>query len=153
VTKKKVEAALGPEVLPASAPAAQLTVGSFEPSRPGISRRLHAAKIDDPDGVAWHGEARQRWAEAELADPETPFMPYVGPALPDWSAQAPAHVTREILGRFLQDRGTKVVHDVYAAKPECLIDAICNGTFFHFWSEVVADTSVADDLPCPTCMS
>jgi hypothetical protein len=24
-----------------------------------------------------------------------------------------------------------------------------NGTFFHFWSEIVADTSVADDLPRP----
>ncbi len=57
------------------------------------------------------------------------------------------------LGRFLQDRDTRAVHDVYAAKPECLVDAIRNGTFFHFWSEVVTDTSVADDLPCPHCMA
>jgi hypothetical protein len=55
--------------------------------------------------------------------------------------------------RFLQDRDTRVVHDVYAAKPECLVDSIRNGTFFHFWSEVVADTSVADDLPCSHCMA
>lgn len=76
-------------------------------------------------------------------------MAYQAPALPVWSAKAPAHVTRQLLGRFLQDRDTGVVHDVYAAKPECLVDAIPNGTFFHFWSEVVTDASVADDLPCP----
>lgn len=62
---------------------------------------LRAAKVDDPDGEAWHGEAKARWAEAEAANPETPFMAYVAPALPDWSAQVPAHVTRELFGRFL----------------------------------------------------
>jgi hypothetical protein len=90
---------------------------------------------------------------AELADPETPFVAYTAPALPDWSAQAPAHVKRELLGRFLQDRDTRVVHDVYQATPECAIDAIRNGTFFHFWSEVVADASIVDDLPCPLCLA
>ena len=114
---------------------------------------LRAAKVDDPDGEAWHGEARQRWTEAEVADPVTPFTAYQAPALPVWSAQAPAHVKRELLGRFLQDRDTRVVHDVYRATPECAVDAIRNGTFFHFWSEVVADNSVADDLPCPYCMA
>ena len=114
---------------------------------------LHATKIDDPDGEAWHGEARQRWAKAEVADQATSFAAYVAPGLPDWSASAPAHVTRELLGRFLQDRDTRVVHDVYRATPECAIDAIRNGTFFHFWSEVVADTGVEDDLSCPRCMA
>ena len=80
-------------------------------------------------------------------------MTYTAPALPDWSEKAPAHVTRELLGRFLEDRTTRIVHDVYRATPECAVDAIRNGTFFHFWSEVVADTSVADDLPCPRCMA
>lgn len=102
---------------------------------------------------AGHGDARHRWAVAELADPETPFVAYTAPALPDWSAQAPAHVKRELLGRFLQDRDTRVVHDVYQATPECAIDAIRNGTFFHFWSEVVADASIVDDLPCPLCLA
>jgi hypothetical protein len=114
---------------------------------------LHAAKVDDPDGEAWHGQARRRWAAAEVADPEDPITSYTAPTLPDWSAQASNHVTRELLGRFLQDRDTRVVHDVYAATPECGVDAIRNGTFFHFWSEVVADTSVADDQPCPRCIS
>ena len=114
---------------------------------------LHAARVDDPDGEAWHGEARRRWAEAKLADPETPFTAYQAPPLPAWSAKAPAHVTRELLGRFLQDRDTRIVHDVYAARPECAVDAIRNGTFFHFWSEVVADTSIVDDLPCPLCLA
>lgn len=65
------------------------------------------AKVQDPDDGAWHHEARQRWAEAELADPETPFTAYIAPALPDWSARAPAHVTRKLLGRFLQDRDSR----------------------------------------------
>lgn len=120
-----------------------------EPKLPELAQRV----VDDPDGEAWHSEARQRWAEAELVDPETPFMAYRAPALPDWSAKAPAHVTRELLGRFLQDRDTRAVHDVYAAKPECLVDSIHNGTFFHFWSEVVADTAIVDDLPCPLCLA
>ena len=114
---------------------------------------LHAAKIQDPDGEAWHREAQKRWAEAERADPETPLLAYRAPALPAWREKAPAHVTRELFGRFLQDRDSRTVHDVYRATPECGIDAIRNGTFFHFWSEVVADNSVADDLPCPRCMA
>ncbi len=118
-----------------------------------IVTALRSLTIDDREGEAWHGEARQRWAEAEAAAPETPVMAYQAPALPDWSAKAPAHVTRELLGRFLQDRDTRAVHDVSAAKPECLVDGIRNGTFFHFWSEVLADSSVADDLPCPHCMA
>ncbi len=113
---------------------------------------LRAAKVDDPDGEAWHGEARVRWAAAELADPETPSISYRAPTLPDWSAKASTHVTRELLGRFLQDRDTRVVHDVYRATPACAVDAIRNGTFFHFWWELVADSSILDDLPCPLCL-
>jgi hypothetical protein len=79
-------------------------------------------------------------------------MAYQAPALPAWSAQAPSHVIRELLGRFLQDRDTRVVHDVYQATPECAVDAIRNGTVFHFWSEAVADPTVADDPPCPRCL-
>ena len=111
------------------------------------------SKIHDPDGEAWHHDARQRWAEAELADPEAPLLAYQAPALPAWPEKAPAHIKRELLGRFLQDRDTRVVHDVYRATPECAIDAIRDGTFFHFWSEVIADDSVTDDLPCPRCMA
>ena len=61
-------------------------------------------------------------------------------------------MTVEVYGRFLQDRDTGVVHDVYQARLECAVDAIRNGTFFHFWSEVVADTSIVDDLPCHLCL-
>lgn len=121
----------------------------IEPTMPHLAQRA----VDDPDDRAWHRDSRARWSAAVAADPETPFMAYRAPALPDWSAHAPAHITRELLGRFLQDRDTRVVHDVYQATPECAVDAIRNGTFFHFWSEVVADTSVADDLPCPHCLA
>lgn len=118
-----------------------------------MTKTVVEATVHDPDGVAWHHEAQQRWAEAELTDPETPLLAYQAPTLPDWSAKAPAHVTRELLGRYLQDRDTRVVHDVYRATPECAVDAIRNGTFFHFWSEVVTDTGVADALPCSHCMA
>jgi hypothetical protein len=94
-----------------------------------------------------------RWSASDAADPETPLLAYQAPALPVWSEKAPAHVTRQLLGRFLQDRDTRAVHDVYQATPECQVDAIRNGTFFHFWSEVVADTSIVDDLPCPLCLT
>ena len=67
-----------------------------------------------------------------------------------WCRRRPRH---QLLGRFLQDRDSRVVHDVYRATPECGVDAIRNGTFFHFWSEVVADPGVANDLPCPYCMT
>ena len=122
---------------------------SVEPKIPELAQRV----IDDPDGQEWHRKAGARWSAAERADPETPFMAYQAPAFPVWSEQAPAHVTRELLGRFLRDRDTRIVHDVYRATPECAVDAIRNGTFFHFWSEVVADASVADDLLCPLCMA
>jgi hypothetical protein len=131
-------------------------------SRPTRSAELRAAATRSgasPEAALGEGvgrpaaDARQRWAEAELADPETPFMAYQAPPLPAWSAKAPAHVTRELLGRLLQDRDTRIVHDVYQATPECAVDAIRNGTFFHFWSEVLADHSVADDRPCAHCMA
>jgi len=120
-----------------------------EPKIPELAQRV----VDDPDGEEWHREAQARWSAANAADPETPFMAYQAPALPDWSGKTPAHVTRELLGRFLQDRDTRVVHDVYQATPECAVDAIRNGTFFHFWSEVVADTCIVDDLLCPLCLA
>jgi hypothetical protein len=84
---------------------------------------------------------------------ETSITACQAPELPAWSEQVPAHVTRELLGRFLQDRDAWVVHDVHRATPRCAVDAIHNGTFFHFWSEVVADITVAEDLPCLHCMA
>lgn len=113
---------------------------------------LHAAKVDDPDGETWHREARARWAAAALANPDAPHEAYQAPALPEWREQASTHAKRELLGRFLQDRDTRLVHDVYRATPDCGLDKIRNGTFFHFWSEVIADGGAADDLPCPRCL-
>ena len=74
-----------------------------EPKIPPLAQRA----VDDPDDQEWHREARARWSAAEAADPETPFLAYRAPALPAWSEKAPAHVTRELLGRFLQDRDTQ----------------------------------------------
>ncbi len=123
-----------------------------KPIEPTMSQLAKRA-VDDPDDHAWHRESVARWSAAEVADPETPLLAYRSPALPAWSEKAPGHIKRELLGRFLQDRDTRVVHDVYRATPECGVDAIRNGTFFHFWSEVLADPGVADDLPCAYCMA
>ena len=78
------------------------------------------------------------------------------PPLPDFGADAPAHVQREILGAFLVDRdapGRPVVHRVAGARESCALDGIRSATFFHFWSEVIADPSIVDDLPCPLCLA
>ncbi|HEY5276115.1 MAG TPA: hypothetical protein VIK38_06200 [Coriobacteriia bacterium] len=106
------------------------------------------AAIHDPAGEAWHAEARARWAKAEAADPETPIAAYDAPPLPKWFA--PAHVKRELLGRFLLDRDTGVLHDVSAATEGCRVDAIRNGTFFHFASELPPDGT--DQRDCPLCI-
>lgn len=103
------------------------------------------AAIHDPAGEAWHAEAGARWKEAEATDPETPFAAYDAPALPAWSA--PAHVKRELFGRFLLDRDTGVLHDVSAATEGCAVDAIRNGTFTHFASELSGD-----ERRCTLCM-
>lgn len=104
--------------------------------------RLADLDVVDPDGDAWHRDALERFLDPEPLDP---------PPLPEWTA--PDHVTRGVYGRFLQDRDTRVVHDIHQATPECAVDEIRHGTFFHFWSEVLADPSVAADHPCPRCMS
>ena len=102
------------------------------------------AAIGDPDGEAWHAEARARWDAAE-GDIER----YDAPPLPSWSASP--HVTRELFGRFLLDRDASVLHDVTAATEGCRLDAIANGTFVHFASELAAAIT-ADTLDCADCI-
>jgi len=103
------------------------------------------AAIHDPAGEAWHADARARWAKAEATDPETPIAAYDAPPLPKWSA--PAHVKRELLGRFLLDRDSGLLHDVENATEGCRVDAIRNGTFTHFASELAGD-----ERRCSLCM-
>jgi len=98
----------------------------------------------DPAGEAWHAEARARW-EAAGEDIDR----YTAPPLPKWSA--PAHVTRELLGRYLIDRDTGVLHDVTVATEGCAIDRIHNGTFVHFASEL-AGALPADARDCAACI-
>lgn len=98
----------------------------------------------DPVGEAWHDEARGRWRRAEELVPEEPFTAYDALALPAWSA--PAHVKRELFGRYLLDRDGGVVHDVEHAPETCAIDAIRNATFYHFESEL------PDELVDCACM-
>jgi hypothetical protein len=102
------------------------------------------ARRPDPDGKAWHAEARGRWRWAEELVPEAPFEVYDAPTLPAWSA--PAHVRRELFGRYVVDRDSGFVHDVQHALEECGVDAIRNATFVHFESELPADELV--DCAC-----
>lgn len=92
------------------------------------------AAIHDPAGEAWQAEARARWAKAEAANPDEPITAYTAPPLPKWSA--PAHVKRELYGRYLVDRDTGVVHDVQHALESCQLDGIRHGTFYHFEPEL-----------------
>jgi hypothetical protein len=107
-----------------AAPAAQ-----GRPESPG-----RPARRPDPAGDEWHAKAGGRWAQALALAPGDPFADYEAPPLPSW--QAPEHVKREVLGRYLEDRDTGQVHDVEHATPACAIDAIANGTFYHFESEL-----------------
>lgn len=106
--------------------------------------------VDDPEGRDWHGAARRNWQAAAAVSPDAPIIAYEPVPLPDFRASVPAHVEREILGRFLQDRDSGIVHDLYAAVPGCEVDGIRNGTFFHFWSEVLE--APGEDVPCPLCI-
>jgi hypothetical protein len=102
-----------------------------------------ATRRPDPAGKAWHAESAARWAAAE-----GDIARYEAPALPAWSA--PAHVHRELFGRYLLDRDANVVHDTAHALPACGVDGIANSTFIHFASELAAALP-ADAIDC-TCM-
>lgn len=102
------------------------------------------AAIADPQGEAWHAEARARWDAAE-GDIER----YDAPPLPTFSGSA--DVTRELFGRFIFDRDTGVLHDVSAATEACRIDRIRNGMFIHFASELAGALPV-DARDCANCI-
>lgn len=109
-------------------------------------------KYDDPAGAEWQAKADKAWAEAEgkaeqLDDPDQPAIVfYEAPALPNFDADKPEHVQRTLFGRFLENRDTATVHDAHNAQPACRLDAIKNGTFYHFAEELPDDYS-----PCKHC--
>lgn len=119
--------------------------------KPSSTPRGHTkgGRRPDPDGEAWQAEARGRWQRASnrarrVGRDSAPIEFFEAPPLPAWTA--PPHVTRELLGRYLLDRDTNVVHDVAHALPACEVDAIRNGTFYHFETELPGDA-----IDC-TCM-
>jgi hypothetical protein len=116
--------------------------------------KLARVKMDDPDDEAWHKTARSRWGSAtDLANVLGGHaLEYYDPVrLPDFGASRSPAVQRELLGRFVLDRDTHVIHDCYAAAPECGVDSIANGTFYHFWSEVLLHSDARDE-PCSACI-
>jgi hypothetical protein len=93
----------------------------------------------DPVGEKWQAEADRRWqlALARADEQELSALELFEPVpLPDFAAQRSPHVSREVLGRFLLDRDTGLVHDVATARPACQLDAIANATFIHFGHEL-----------------
>lgn len=116
-----------------------------------MARNLRSLQVEDRDGEEWHRVARGRWDEAVAKAGGGKPPGWDQPDLPDFRGGTPVHVTREIFGRFLQDRDTGIVHDCYNAQPDCRLDEIRNGTFFHFWSEVLE--VVGEDVPCDLCMA
>jgi len=104
----------------------------------------------DPIGEAWHADAASRWADAVAGAAnagDEPINHYDPQPLPTFTG--PDHVTRPLLGRYLHDRDTNVVHDTAHALASCGIDAIRNATFVHFASEL--ETLPPDVIDC-TCM-
>jgi len=118
-----------------------------------MARKIDTAKVQDPEGESWHREASSRWAAAEDLGTVlgVPALDLYDPVpLPDFGAQRSSYVSRDLLGRFLQERSTGIVHDCYAAVEACALDGIQDATFYHFWSEVGKDPEV--DVPCPHCI-
>jgi hypothetical protein len=98
-------------------------------------------KHSDPFEGPWFAAAAKAWEAAE-----GDITRYSGPPLPAW--ERPAHVKREILGHYLEDRDAKVVHSVRHATAACDLDGIKNGTFYHFLREV------PPGIPrCPECFA
>lgn len=103
----------------------------------------------DPHGERWHEEASARWAAASEGggDPEDVLARYArGPALPSWSSAVP--LKREVLGRYLEDRDTGVLHDVEHATDACDLDGISHGTWYHFLIDVERHAGDLTDHDC-----
>jgi hypothetical protein len=104
------------------------------PDQEPLPEKTRKPRKPDPDGEEWFAEAGKRWTKARSDRPDLPIEAYEAPPLPKWSAAT--GVTRELFGRYLEDRETGLVHDVQHAVEECAIDSILNATFYHFESEL-----------------
>lgn len=128
-----------------------------------MAKQDRFGKIEDPIGVQWQEEASARWAQAEAraerarASAENPneapsaFALYDAPPLPDFSEDAHPSVTGEILGRFVYQPGTRLVHDVTRATPGCRIDQERPRLFVHFAHEIEGAVP-AEAEPHAACM-
>jgi hypothetical protein len=115
-------------------------------------RKIDTLEVEDPDGISWREEASAAWTAATdqaALQGGHPLDLYVPVPLPDFEAGKSSAVSREVLGRFVQDRESGIIHDVTVAVQSCEVDGIRQAMFFHFWEEVVADPTV--EVPCPSC--
>ena len=146
--------ALAAEELDAAIAVRRAEAVVLEAKRSAKRAELQALTVEDVAGAEWQARALGKWNEAvdlaAVVEDATPIEFYQPEPLPDFTASAPAHVTRELLGRFLVDRDTSTVHDCYAATPACGLDGIRNGTFYHFWTELL-DNAV-EEIPCAECL-
>lgn len=120
-----------------------------------MAKTMAGAKVQDPEGIDWHRRASDRWnryMERARGDGEAAVDAWSREPepLPDFQELAAPTVTRQVLGRFLEDRATGTVHDAYAANTECDLDGIQAATFWHFWSEVLE--GVPEGVPCEHCI-
>jgi len=70
--------------------------------------------------------------------------------LPDFAADAPEHVKREVLGGYLYDPTANTVHRLATAEPECGLDGITPALWIHHFHEAVELHPIAE--PCPRCL-
>jgi hypothetical protein len=139
--------------------------------------RAAAAAGPDPEGDAWIVESGKRWAAAEAESArlqaaaagapgsarerkeraraaKTAIELYDPPALPDFRAAAAKDLKLkkddEILGRFVFQPGSNLVHDVSKAGPACRIQETPR-LFVHFAAEL--ERAIPEDAEPHSCMT
>lgn len=133
-----------------------------------MSTTFRGLVIEDPVGEAFQATIDAAWRRAERkaagrsGGRGEPARYYQPPALPTWTA--PPFVTRQLLGRFVLDTDTGLLHDVQHATEACGIDGLANTTWIHFAHELeraiygTAERFAANGarapgvVPCGRCM-
>lgn len=113
--------------------------------------------IQDPAGDEWHGRASAAWAKASSraeraranGDDAVAVEFYDAPPLPEWEKSEA--VAGEVLGRFVYQPGSGLVHDVSRATGACRVDDELPRVFVHFAREL--EGAVPDDARPHDCMT
>jgi hypothetical protein len=120
-------------------------------AREAAARRPAPPPLEGAPVCSPHGSGRARSCRRRRVTRGRSTLATIS-ARPGPARRNPAARLRRPGGEVQGDEAVRDV-EVHGARPECRVDPIRNRTFFVFWSEVVADTGVTDDLPCPYCMA